>query len=262
MQAGREFREADNATAPKVVIVNQTFARRYWPGQNPVGKRILVGRQNGSEVVGVAADVKNNGLELDPQPQLYLPFAQLAWGNMNLLVRTAGEPHAIVPAVRAQISAIDPDQPITNIQTVSELMNSSRADPRFMMILLSIFSGVAVALAVVGIYGVLAYSMAQRRQELGIRLALGAERSDILRLIVGYGLTLASAGIAIGLVIAMALSWIMASMLSGILYKISARDITTFVLAPLAFLVIAFLASYLPALNATRVDPNEAVRGS
>jgi putative ABC transport system permease protein len=260
MQAGREFTEADNAQAPKVVIVNQAFARRYWPNQNPVGKRIIVGRQNGSEVVGMAADVKNNGLELDPQPQLYLPFAQLPWGNMNLLVRTAGEPHAIVPAVRAQIAALDPDQPITNIQTVSELMNGSRADPRFMMILLAIFSAVAVALAVVGIYGVLAYSVAQRRQELGIRLALGAERSDILRLIVGYGMALAGAGIVIGLVVATALSWIMASMLSGILYKISARDMTTFVLAPLAFLVIAFLASYLPALRATRVDPNEAVR--
>src|SRR5262249_50283252 len=183
IRAGREFNEADNAAAPKVVIVNQVFAHRYWPGQNPVGKRILVGRQNGSEVVGVAGDVKNDGLELDPQPQLYLPFAQLAWGNMNLLVRTASEPHAIVPAVRAQIAAIDPDQPITNVRTVSELMNGSRADPRFMMVLLSIFSAVALALAVVGIYGVLSYSVAQRRQELGIRLALGAEKSDILRLI-------------------------------------------------------------------------------
>jgi putative ABC transport system permease protein len=205
--------------------------------------------------------VKNRGLALDAQPQIYMPFPQLPWGNMNLLVRTANDPHALISAVREQISAIDADQPVTSIQTVSELMEGSLAQPRFMMLLLGVFSAMALVLAMVGIYGVLAYSVAQRRQELGIRMALGASRSDILRLVVKYGFTLTAAGIAIGMVLAIALSWIMASMLSGILYRVSARDLTTFVLAPLLFLVIALFASYMPARRATQVDPNEAVRG-
>jgi putative ABC transport system permease protein len=262
LQAGREFTDADKTGSPNVVIVNQALARRYWPNQNPIGKHIIMGRQPASEVVGVAADVKNRGLALDPQLQLYFPFSQLPWGNMNLLVRTATDPHAIVSSVRAQIAAIDPDQPVTNIQTVDELMEGSLAPTRLLLLLLGIFSGVALTLAIIGIYGVLAYSVAQRRQELGIRLALGAEKSDIVRLVVGYGLTLAAAGIVIGLVFALALSWIMGSVLSGVLYKVSARDLTTFSIAPVVFLFIALLASYVPALRATKVDPNEALRGS
>jgi putative ABC transport system permease protein len=262
LQAGREFTDADNATAPKVVIVNQALARRYWPNENPVGKHIVVGRQTASEIIGVAVDVKNRGLALDAAPQLYLPFPQLPWGNMNLLVRTAANPNAMVSAVRAQVAAVDSDQPVTNIQTVDEIVDGSRAQPRFILLLLGVFSAVALVLAIIGIYGVLAYSVAQRRQEMGIRLALGAEKSDILRMIVSYGLTLTMTGVVIGLVAALALSWIMASMLSGLLYKISARDLTTFVLAPVVFLVISLLASYLPARRATQVDPNEALRGS
>jgi putative ABC transport system permease protein len=262
LQAGREFTDADNSSAPNVVIVNQALARRYWPNQNPIGKHIILGRQPASEVVGVAVDVKNRGLALEPQVQLYFPFSQLPWGNMNLLVRTAADPNAMVSAVRAQIAAIDPDQPVTNVQTVDEIMDSSRAQPRFVLLLLGIFSAAALVLAIIGIYGVLAYSVAQRRQELGIRLALGAERSDILNMVVAHGLKLTLTGVVIGLAAALALSWVMGSMLSGLLYKISARDVTTFVLAPVAFLVIALLASYLPARRATQVDPNEALRGN
>jgi predicted permease len=262
LQAGREFTDADKAGSPNVVIVNQALARRYWPNQNPIGKHIVLGRQPASEVVGVAIDVKNRGLALDPQVQLYFPFSQIPWGNMNLLVRTATDPHGMVSAVRAQIAAIDADQPVTSIQTVDELMDGSRARPRLVLLLLGVFSAAALVLAIIGIYGVLAYSVAQRRQELGIRLALGAEKSHILRLVVGYGLTLAGVGIVIGLVFALALSWIMASLLSGVLYKISARDLTTFAVAPVVFLLIALVASYLPARRATQVDPNEALRGS
>jgi putative ABC transport system permease protein len=262
LQAGREFTDADKAGSPNVVIVNQALARRYWPNQNPIGKHIVLGRQPASEVVGVAIDVKNRGLALDPQVQLYFPFSQIPWGNMNLLVRTATDPHGMVSTVRAQIAAIDSDQPVTSIQTVDELMDGSRAQPRFILLLLGVFSAAALVLAIIGIYGVLAYSVAQRRQELGIRLALGAEKSHILRLVVGYGLTLAGVGIVIGLVFALALSWIMASVLSGVLYKISARDLTTFAVAPVVFLLIALVASYLPARRATQVDPNEALRSN
>jgi putative ABC transport system permease protein len=263
LKMGREFTDADNAQAPKVIIVNETFARRYWAKENPIGKHVVIGRGPApSEVVGVSSDVKNRGLAQDPMAQIYLPFPQLPWGNMNLIVRTAAEPHAMVTSLRAQIAALDPDQPVTAIQTADELMNSSRARPRFFMLLLGIFSVAALVLALIGIYGVLAYSVAQRRQELGIRLALGAAKADILRLVVSYGLTLAAIGIGIGWAAALVLSWTMASMLSGLLYNISARDLTTFLAAPAIFLVIALLASYLPARRATQVDPNEALRNS
>lgn len=260
MLAGREFTEADNAAAPKVVIINQSFARRFWPNQNPIGKHVLVGRALATEVVGVATDVKNRGLALDSQAQVYVPFPQLPWGNMNLLLRTATDPHTMISATRGQIAAIDADQPVTNIQTIDELMDGSRAQPKFILLLLGLFSGAALVLAIVGIYGVLAYSVAQRQQELGIRLALGAEKSHILGLVVRQGLVLTVTGIVIGLFAALLLSWLMASMLSGLLYKIGARDLTTFVLAPLVFLLIALFASYLPARRATQVDPNDAVR--
>jgi putative ABC transport system permease protein len=242
-----------------VVIANETFARRFWPNETPIGKHIVVGRgPQPSEVVGVAADVKNKGLAQDTQAQLYLPFAQLSWGNMNLLVRTVVPPQNMVQGVRAQVAAIDPDQPVTSIQTVDELMDGSRAQPRFTMLLLSVFSATALLLAVIGIYGVLAYSVAQRRQELGIRLALGAERAHIVRLVVGQGMVLAIVGIAIGLLAAFVLSQFMSSQL----YKVGTHDLTAFVAAPLVFLCVALIASYLPARRATRVDPTEALRQS
>jgi ABC-type antimicrobial peptide transport system permease subunit len=212
--------------------------------------------------VGVAADIRNRGLALDPQPQLYLPFPQLPWGNMNLIVRTATEPHSMAPAVRAQIAALDPDQPVMNIRTVDELMEGSRAEPRYMMLVFGFFSATALLLVTFGIYGVLAYSVAQRRQELGIRLALGAKRSDIQRLVVRQGLTLALAGIGAGLVLAFILSMAFRAAVSSRLYKVSAHDLTTFVLASLVFLAIALAASYLPARRATKVDPTEVLRGS
>ena len=259
LRAGRFFTPADNAQAPKVVIVNHTFARRFWPGQNPLGKHITIGRgKDPAEVVGVSADVKNRGLAQEPQPQLYLPFPQLPWGNMYLLVRTAVPPLSMAAAVRAQIAAVDPDQPVTDVQTAAELMDSSRAQPRFTMLLLGAFSGAALALAVIGIYGVLAYSVAQRRHELGIRVALGAERADILRLVVRQGLMLALAGVGIGLIAALLLTRLMTSLL----YRVGAYDLATFALAPLVFLAIALIASYLPALRATRIDPMEALRGT
>lgn len=255
--AGRDFTAADNAQAPKVVIVNESFARQFWPNQNPIGKRIIVGRGPvASEVIGEAADIKNKGLEQDTQPQLYLSFPQLPWGEMNLLVRTAVAPRSVTSAVRAQIAAVDPDQPITNIQTVDDLMDASRSQPRFTMLLLAVFSATALILAVVGIYGVLAYSVAQRRQEFGIRLALGAERTDILRLVIRQGLILGVAGIAVGLIASLFLTRLM----SSLLYKTGAHDLITFVLTPLLFLVIALLASYLPARRATKVNPIEALR--
>jgi predicted permease len=257
LRGGREFSDGDNAQTAKVVIVNETFARRFWPNQNPLGKHVLIGRMPApAEVIGMAADIKNKGLDQDTQPQLYLPFPQLPWADMNLLVRTAVAPQSIISAVRAQIAMVDPDQPVTHLQTVEEIMDSSHSQPRFTMLLLGVFSLTALALAVIGIYGVLSYSVAQRRQEFGIRLALGAEHADILHLVVRQGLMLAITGIALGLVAAVFLTRLMASLM----YKTGTLDLTTFILTPLVFLCVALAASYLPARRATRVDPVEALR--
>ncbi|MGC2620058.1 MAG: ABC transporter permease [Acidobacteriaceae bacterium] len=254
---GRDFTEADNAQAPRVIIVNQAFARRFWPKENPLGKHVLVGRGPAqSEVIGVSQDARNNGVAQEAAAQVYLPFPQIPWGNMNLLVRTAVPPLSMAAAVRAQVAAVDPDQPVTGVQTVEDLMDTDRAQPRFTMLLLAVFSVTALMLAAIGLAAMLAWSVVQRRQELAIRLALGAERRDILWLVVRQGILLAAAGIVIGLVAGFGLTRLMAS----VLYKTSAHDLRTFAIAPLIFLAIAWVASYLPARRAMEVDPIETLR--
>jgi putative ABC transport system permease protein len=265
LKAGHDFKDTDTGQSPNVVIINEALAHQYWPNENPLGKHILVGRQtSAAEIIGVAANVKNSGLALDTQPQLYLPFRQLPWGNMNLLVRTNMEPHAMISAVRGQVSAVDPDQPVTGIQSIEELLDGSRAQPRSTMLLLAIFSATALALVVVGLYGVLAYLVAQRRQELGIRLALGADKSHIMRMIVHHGLKLTLVGISVGLVIALAAALVVSlvgvGFMETLLYKAGLRDLTTFAFVPPVFLAIALLACYIPARQATKVDPAEALR--
>jgi putative ABC transport system permease protein len=254
---GRAFTNADQAQSPPVVVVNETFARQYWPNENPVGKHVMVGRRpQPAEIVGVAADVKNKGLAEGTQPQLYLPFPQLPWSDMYLLVRTDVLPLSIAGAVRAQIAAVDKDQPVIKVQTVDEIMNSARTEPRFLLMLVGVFSMTALALAVIGIYGMLSYAVAQRRQEFGIRLALGANPHDLLRLVLRRGLALATTGIVLGLAAALLLT----KFVGSLLYKVGTRDLITFVAAPAIFLVVALLASYLPARRATRADPIEAIK--
>ena len=257
LRAGRTFTNDDNAAAPPVVIVNETFARQYWPDQSPVGKKIVIGRRSEPAlVVGVAADVKNQGLEKDPQAQLYLPFPQLPWSDMNLLVRTDIPPGAAIATVRNEIAAVDSNQPVNEIQTAEELIATSRAQPRFTMLLIGGFSGTALLLAIVGVYGILSYSIGQRRQEFGIRLALGAQRTDIRRMVMRQGLLLALAGIVAGL----GVSLMMTRLLENVLYRIGSRDPATFVLAPVVFLLVAALASYLPARRAMKVEPVDVLK--
>jgi putative ABC transport system permease protein len=257
LRSGRTFTSADNATAPPVVVVNETFARQYWPGQSPVGKKIAIGRRpDPALVVGVAADTKNQGLEKESQAQLYLPFPQLPWSDMNLLVRTDVPPAAAVGSVRSQIAVVDANQPVNEIQTAEDLIDNSRAQPRFTMLLIGGFSGTALLLAIVGVYGVLSYSVGQRRQEFGIRLALGAHRTDILRMVMRQGLLLALLGILAGLGAAL----ILTRLLENVLYKTGSRDLATFVLAPVVFLLVAALASYLPARRAMNVEPVEILK--
>ena len=256
LRGGRCFTSGDNATAPPVVVVNESFARQYWPGQQAVGKKIAIGRRPPALVVGVATDVRNRGLEKDPQVQLYLPFPQLPWSDMNLLVRTDLPAQGAIGAVRAQISAVDSTQPLTDVQTAEELIDGSRAQPRFTMLLLGGFSATALVLAVMGVYGVLSYSVAQRSQEFGIRLALGAHRRDILQMVLRQGLSLALGGIVTGVCAALLLTQLLASAL----YKTGSRDPTTFVVVPVLFLGVAALASYLPARRAMKVDPVETLK--
>jgi putative ABC transport system permease protein len=259
VRMGREFTAADNADAPKAAIVNDSFARRFWPNQNPIGNHIAVGRwPQPAEVVGVVGDVKNRGLALDPAPQLYLPFPQLPWGNMNLLVRTGVAPLSLAQAVRAQIASLDPDQPVTDIQIVDDLLDESRAESRSAALSLGMLAATALLLAMIGIYSMLAYSVEQRRQEIGVRIALGADRPDIMRLIVGRGLILSAIGIAIGLAAALPAT----RLISGMLYKVSALDPVTFVLGPPIFFFTALLAGFIPARRATKVAPTEALRES
>ena len=185
-----------------------------------------------------------------------LPFPQLPWLLLNLSVRTTGDPHRLIHAVRAELLKLDKDQPITGVQTMDELLRAAGSQPRQTMLLLGIFSATAFVLAVVGIYGMIAYAVAQRTQELGIRVALGAARSDILRLVIGHGMVIACAGIGIGTLAALALTRVMSSQL----YQVTATDPLTFALSAALFAFVALAASYVPALRAARIDPSDALR--
>ena len=255
--AGREFSAHDTAESPAVALVNLTFARRFFRGQNVVGKHLLLGRKPGFlEIVGVTGDVRNVGLASEPSPEVFVPFAQLAWPSLNLVIRTAGDPHAIVNAVRYELRKLDADQPVTAVQSMDEVLSAARSQPRLMMILLGILAGCALILSVVGLYGVISYSVRQRTAELGVRMALGADRNNVLLLVISQGFRLAVIGIAIGL----ALSFTLTRAMSTLVYQVTTTDPITFVLAPVLFLMCAIMASYFPANRATLIDPIEALR--
>jgi putative ABC transport system permease protein len=258
LERGREFSADDNQTKPTVAMVNQAFVRRYWPNENPIGKHIWLGTiATPVEVVGVLGDEKNNGISGEPAPEMLLPFPNLPWSHLRLSLRTAGgDPMALVPAVRQRLARIDSVQPITEVQTLEQILAQSRAQSRFTVLLFGIFSGVALVLAIVGIYGVISYAVVQRTHEMGIRTALGADKKDIFRLVIGRGLKLAGIGIAIGLVAPFTLTRLM----SSLLYKVSPADPLTIIGSAILFLAAALLASYIPARRASRTDPMVALR--
>ena len=256
LMAGRHFNAHDDAAAPLVVMVNQALARRFWPNQDPVGKKVWLGRQPAAEVVGLLGDVKNVSLAADTTPEVFLPFPQLPWAHLNLSVRTAADPIRLVHAVRTAIAQIDRDQPVTHLRTLEEVLSASASQRRFTMLLLGAFAATAMLLALVGIYGLVAYSVAQRNAELGVRIALGATRGDILRLVVVQGARLALYGVAIGAAGSLALT----RLLSKMLYRTSATDPVIFILSAALFTATALAASYIPARRATRIDPVEALR--
>jgi predicted permease len=257
LKRGHEFSEHDDVKAPRVAMVNETLAKRYWPGQDPVGKHILIGRLTTPfEVVGLLGDVRNVSIASDVQPEIFIPWNQLPWANIQLVLRTATDPLAASNAIRAAVLAVDKDQPVTKVRAMEELFEESAAQPRFTTYLLGGLAAAALVLAMVGVYGVIAYTVTERTQEMGIRIALGALRGDILRLVLRQWLFTAGVGIAIGLVASFALTRLLATLL----YRVSVTDPFTFVIGPLLFLCIAAVASFVPANRATRVDPAITLR--
>jgi predicted permease len=254
---GREFTPHDDAQSQPVVMVNQALARRYWPNENAVGKKVYLGYiAPPFEVVGVVGNVKNVSLAADSQPEVLMALPQKPWAILNLMVRTAGEPLTMTGAVRREIAAIDPEQPVTGIQSMDDLLDNGRNQTRFTVYLLGGFAVAALALALVGIYGAIAYSVAQRAPELGIRLALGAARADIFRIAIGQGLVLALLGVVVGIGGALALT----RYISTLLYATSSTDPLIFVGSALLFATAALAAGYIPARRAMRIDPCDALR--
>ena len=258
---GRQLSDQDTATSPNVAVISDTMARRYWPGEEPIGKRISPGRPESPNdwvsIVGVVQDVRQFDLIAEPKPQMYFTHQQAGFfAPRDLVVKTDVEPLSLAATVRKTVWEIDKDQPVSNINTMDEIAAESVARQRFSMLLLAIFAGVALLLAAVGIYGVMSYSVAQRRGEIGIRMALGAQKRDVLKLTVGRSLKLVLIGVAVGLVGAFMLTRLMSSLLFGI----RATDPTTFAAISLLFIGVALIASYLPARRATRVDPLVALR--
>jgi len=257
---GRWFTNADAESRPQVAVINQEFARQYLSGDDPMGKRIKMGYPNSTNpwltVVGIVHDVKHNSLAAPAPPQLYVSYLQSAESGMTLVIRTAGDPLRVVAAARNEVRSVDPDQPVANIRTMDHIVAASMARQRFNMLLLGIFAAVALALAAVGLYGVISYSVGQRAHEIGIRMALGAKRTDVLRMVLRQGMVLVAAGLAVGLAAAL----MMSRMLTSLLYEVRATDPVVLVGVALLLAAVAAAACSVPALRATRVDPVTALR--
>ncbi|MCM3872698.1 MAG: ABC transporter permease [Pyrinomonadaceae bacterium] len=258
---GRAIGEEDTADSPKIALINRTMAAQLWPNQDPLGKRI---RFPGSEknpqpwrtVVGMVRDVAQYALDKAPPMQIYLPHAQFPTSFNSIVVKTEAEPSAMISAVRREILAVDKDQAVFNVTTLEQLIGESILIRKFFMLLLLVFAGLALTLAAVGIYGVMSYVASQRTHEIGIRMALGAQASDVLKLLIGSGMFLALIGVVVGLTAAFALTRVM----SGLLFGVSATDALTFVSVSTGLIVVALLACYVPARRATKVDPLVALR--
>jgi putative ABC transport system permease protein len=256
---GRGFTDQDKAGATPVVMVNEAFVRKHWPNQDPIGKRIRfygpLERAPWMEVIGVIADVKHE-LNLPVTPEYYLPYAQDAWPGMVLVARTSVDPSSLAGALRQQVLAIDKDQPVFDVKTMQEVRSTSVAVYSFSSAMLGIFAFVALLLASIGIYGVMAFAVAQRTQEIGIRIALGARSADVLKLVVTHGMKLALIGMLLGL----GGSWALTRFMEKLLVGVQATDVLTFSLVSVCLLVTAFVACYVPARRATKVDPLVALR--
>jgi len=270
---GRDFTENDTAAAPGVALINEALAKQLWPKEDPLGQHVMVGQDIGPrlvgepvrEIIGVVADTHNNGLGRPPDPMMMVPVAQVtdgyaaAYSDIQPLlwvVRTRGDPHQSMAAVVEQLRLASGGFPVAHIRTMDEVMGRSTARESFNMLLLTIFGAVALALAAIGIYGLMAYSVEQRTQEMGIRMALGADRSAVRKLVVWHGMRLALMGVAVGLAAAFGLTRLIASFLFGV----KSWDPAVFVTATVILSAVALLAVWLPATRASKVDPMQALR--
>jgi putative ABC transport system permease protein len=262
LQAGREFTDQDDRGAPPVVVINETAARQVWPGEDPVRKQIALPQSNNTSltltVAGVTGDVRQSSLGSQPRPEIFLDYMQspLSWTWLAMAVRTMGDPAPTAGAVKAIAYSVDPDVPILSIHTMDEVLSRSLAEPRVYTLLLGIFALLAVALAAVGLYGVISYNVTERTHEMGIRMALGAERSQVLRLVIRQGLSLSAGGIAIGVLGAIAATRILTSLVA----TVQPGDPLTLAAIVLVLLAVAAAACSVPALRAMGVDPMSALR--
>ena len=263
--AGRDFIDADDMDHPGVVIINEAAAKRFWPNENPLGKRIaigtgqevkLYGKPVSREIVGVVGNVKHEQLKDDFQPEMYVPAWNLPAQNMMLVVRANAPPESLISGMRQAVQAIDPDQPIRRAQTLQAAIAKTVAPLKFVTVLLALFAGLGLTLAIIGIYGVMSYAVAQRTQEIGIRMALGAQYNDVLKLVMSQGMMLTLIGIGLGLVCALVLTRVMASLL----FEVRPTDTMTFAVVSISQAIIAMVACYVPARRATKVDPLVALR--
>jgi putative ABC transport system permease protein len=253
---GRLFTERDNEQAPRVVVIAEMLARRYFKDEEPLGKRLRFGPDDFREIVGVVSDVKHFGIGVDARPSLYFSRRQSPARVMAVVVKTTGDPTSLISTFKSQVGAIDSRVAIANVTTMERLVSASIATPRFLTLLAGLFAILAMALAAIGVYGVISYSVTQRTHELGVRVALGASGGDVLKLVVGQGMLLAGAGVAIGALSA----YLLTRMMTKLLYGVEPTDLPTFIWVSILLLAVAFVASYVPARRASRVDPMVALR--
>ena len=257
LRQGRMFGSQDDANAGGVILVNETFVKKFLPGQEPIGQRLQLGdRKETHEIIGVVADVKNDDFDEAADPTSYLPYSQNARRTMNLVIRGTNDPTQLVAVVRSEVRALDPTLPVSNAKTVSQMIDERISPRRLMTYILGVFALSALLLASIGIYGVMSYAVAQRTQEIGIRMALGARAVDVLKLILKNGMGLALIGVGIGLAGAFALT----RLLENLLFQVAPTDKVTFIAVAGSLTVVALLACYIPARRATKVDPLVALR--